>query len=204
MCRNTSHGRCTFALQVILQFIRTARRPHLLKRSRFNLPHPFPCDGKPAPNFLKRARSAVIEAVPQSEYVRLALCQLRIQHCVDVLSHHAALQVGVRHRRAISNARLQRRARPLRLLLAAADGLLHRDRRERRITVYLAQLSSRDTHASRDLRLRGRPAQHRLQLAPVLAQLVHQIMHVHRHADGARLIGDGSRDGLANPPRGVR
>ena len=34
-------------------------------------------------------------------------------------------------------------------------------------------------------------------------QLVDRFDHVHRDADGARLIGDGAGDGLANPPGGV-
>jgi hypothetical protein len=33
--------------------------------------------------------------------------------------------------------------------------------------------------------------------------LVDGLDHVHRDADGARLVGDGARDGLADPPRGV-
>ena len=35
-------------------------------------------------------------------------------------------------------------------------------------------------------------------------QLVDRLDHVHRDADGARLIGDRAGDGLTNPPRGVR
>ena len=34
--------------------------------------------------------------------------------------------------------------------------------------------------------------------------LVDRLDHVHGHADRARLVGDGSGDGLPNPPRGVR
>ena len=34
-------------------------------------------------------------------------------------------------------------------------------------------------------------------------QLVDGLDHVHRDADGARLIGDGAGDGLANPPGGI-
>jgi len=35
-------------------------------------------------------------------------------------------------------------------------------------------------------------------------ELVDRLDHVHRDADGARLVGDGARDGLADPPRRVR
>ena len=51
---------------------------------------------------------------------------------------------------------------------------------------------------------RGRLAAQLLhQLARGADQLVDGLDHVHRDADGARLIGDGAGDGLANPPGGV-
>ena len=37
-----------------------------------------------------------------------------------------------------------------------------------------------------------------------VAQLAHGFNHVHRHANGSRMIGDGSRDRLANPPCRIR
>ena len=41
------------------------------------------------------------------------------------------------------------------------------------------------------------------QLALDADELVDGLDHVDRDADRARLVGDGARDGLANPPRGV-
>src|SRR3569623_1695297 len=41
------------------------------------------------------------------------------------------------------------------------------------------------------------------QLARSVLELVDDFDHVHRNADGARLIGDCSRDCLANPPRRI-
>ena len=41
------------------------------------------------------------------------------------------------------------------------------------------------------------------QVAIDVADLAHFFDHVHRHADGAALVGDGAADRLANPPRGV-
>ena len=35
------------------------------------------------------------------------------------------------------------------------------------------------------------------------AELGHRFDHVHRHADGAGMIGDRAGDGLTDPPRGV-
>jgi hypothetical protein len=40
-------------------------------------------------------------------------------------------------------------------------------------------------------------------LAADAVHLVDRLDHVHRDADGARLVGDRARDGLADPPRGV-
>jgi hypothetical protein len=40
-------------------------------------------------------------------------------------------------------------------------------------------------------------------LAADAVHLVDGLDHVHRDADGARLVGDRARDGLADPPRGV-
>ena len=42
------------------------------------------------------------------------------------------------------------------------------------------------------------------QLALDAHELVDGLHHVHGDADGAGLIGDGARDGLADPPGGVR
>src|SRR5215468_1600363 len=41
------------------------------------------------------------------------------------------------------------------------------------------------------------------ELASALSKLVDDLDHVNGHTDGARLVRDGARDGLANPPGGV-
>src|SRR6185437_11476193 len=41
------------------------------------------------------------------------------------------------------------------------------------------------------------------ELASTLGNLIDDLDHVNGHTDGARLVGDGARDGLANPPGGV-
>src|SRR5215469_17702139 len=77
-----------------------------------------------------------------------------------------------------------------------ADGLL-RDLED------LADLVQRELHLLRDLLRRGLAADLLDEVAAGADQLVDRLDHVHRDADGARLIGDGSGDGLADPPRGV-
>src|SRR3989339_1415992 len=42
------------------------------------------------------------------------------------------------------------------------------------------------------------------QAALRMGEFVDRLDHVHRNADGARLIGDGAGDRLADPPRGIR
>src|SRR4030095_5382482 len=39
--------------------------------------------------------------------------------------------------------------------------------------------------------------------ARVSNQFVNRLDHVHRNANGSRLVGDGARDGLKNPPRPI-
>src|SRR5215469_10423107 len=41
------------------------------------------------------------------------------------------------------------------------------------------------------------------ELASALGKLIDNLDHVNGHPDGARLVGDGASDGLANPPGGV-
>src|SRR5262245_51111902 len=68
----------------------------------------------------------------------------------------------------------------------------------------LANLVGRHLDLRRDLFDR-RFASELLQHLPRDAQhLVHRLDHVHRDADGARLVGDRARDGLTDPPRRVR
>ncbi len=43
-----------------------------------------------------------------------------------------------------------------------------------------------------------------LQLAGCLVEATNAVAHVYWNADGASLVGDGARDRLANPPRGIR
>ena len=50
---------------------------------------------------------------------------------------------------------------------------------------------------------RGLAAQFLGELLLRAPELVHDLDHVHRDADGAGLVGDGAGDGLANPPDGV-
>src|SRR5215472_520267 len=77
-----------------------------------------------------------------------------------------------------------------------ADGLL-RDLQD------LADLVQRELHLLGDLLRGGLAADLLHQVAAGPDELVDRLDHVHRDADGARLIGDGSGDRLADPPSRV-
>jgi hypothetical protein len=87
-------------------------------------------------------------------------------------------------------------------VLVVADRGLHRDRFLRDLH-HLADLVLRHVHLLRQLFGRGLAAHFLQHLARDAVELVDRLDHVHRDADGARLVGDRARDGLADPPRGV-
>ena len=63
--------------------------------------------------------------------------------------------------------------------------------------------STGQLHFVGDFLRRGFAAEFLDQLLLHAHQLVDDFDHVHRDADGARLVGDGAGDRLANPPGGV-
>ena len=67
---------------------------------------------------------------------------------------------------------------------------------------HLAHFGRRNVHLLANLCRRGFAAQRLDQLPRSANQLVDDLDHVHREADGARLVGNGAADGLANPSSG--
>ena len=66
-----------------------------------------------------------------------------------------------------------------------------------------AHLGLGNVHALGNLCRPGFAAQLLDQLPRDANQFVDDLDHVHREADGARLVGNGAADCLANPPRGI-
>src|SRR5712692_2043128 len=64
-------------------------------------------------------------------------------------------------------------------------------------------LSDRNVHAPANLVAGRRVTQLFFELARSPQELVYALVHVHRDADGARLVRNGPRDRLADPPGGV-
>src|SRR3990170_4196486 len=183
-------------LQVVLQLLAARGVAQLPQRLRLYLADALPRHVELPPNLFQRAAPAVLQPEAQHQHLLLARRQ-RAEHVLHVL-----LEKLVR-------GRLRRRHRPLVLDEVAQVGvLLLTDRRLQRHGLLrdlydLAHLVRRDLHPAADL-LAGR-------LAPVLLhqpaadadQLVYRLHHVDGDADGARLVGDGAGDRLADPPGGV-
>src|SRR6266702_8682562 len=88
-------------------------------------------------------------------------------------------------------------------VLLLADGRLERDGLLRDLED-LADLVERQLHLERDLLRRRLATQVLHQVAARPDELVDGLDHVDRDADGPGLVGDGARDGLPDPPGGVR
>ena len=67
----------------------------------------------------------------------------------------------------------------------------------------LLNFFNRDVHAAADFFICRSTTELFFQFARGAKELVHALVHMHRDADGAGLVGDGAGDGLANPPSGV-
>src|SRR6202035_5252969 len=160
---------------------------------RLDLADALAGDVEGAPHLLERVLGAVADAEAHLEHQLLARRQ-GLQHLAGLV-----LQVGEDHR-------LDRRDGVLVLdevaemrVLLLADGRLERDRLLGDLHD-LPHLRSRQVHALADLLGGGLAAQLLHQRAAGAGELVDGLDHVHRDADGARLVGDGAGDGLPDPP----
>jgi hypothetical protein len=140
--------------------------------------------------------AAVIQPKPHLDDFFFARRQ-RLQHRRRLL-----LQVQVDHRiRRRNHGLVFDEIAQVRIFLFP-DRRLQRNRLLRNLQD-LAHLGHRNVHALGDL-FTGRLATELLhQLAARPHQLIDRLDHVHRDADGARLIGNRAGDGLADPPSRV-
>src|SRR5271170_1444221 len=67
----------------------------------------------------------------------------------------------------------------------------------------LLDLLDRNVHAAADFVVGRHASQFLFELASCAQELVHALVHVHRNANGAGLVGDGARYGLTDPPSGI-
>ena len=161
-----------------------------------HLAHALARDLEDAAHFLEGVGVAVADAVAELQDLALAVGE-GAQDVVDPLAQELAGGGLVRAGLALVLDEVAEVA-----VLALADRAVERDR----VTAHLhdaAGLLDRHLRAERDLLDRRLATQFLQQVLLDGAELRHRLDHVHRHADGAGMVGDGARDGLADPPGGV-
>src|SRR5579863_3083737 len=172
------------------------RRTELAQRLGFDLPDALARDVELLSDFLERVLALAADAEAEADHL-LLLGRKRLE---DVGGFVA--DIGVDHR-------VYGRPHPAVFdqiaqggFAVAADGCLQRHR-VARDGLELLDLFDRNIHAPADFVVGRHPAQLLFELARGPQELVHALVHVNRNADGARLVRDGARDGLADPPGGV-
>ena len=166
------------------------------QRLGFYLTDALARDAEGLTDLLEGARVAILEAEAQLEHVALAVSE-QAEHLDDLLAAHDLVDL-LRRRGGVLvlDEVAEQRVAVVADLLMQARGLLAD-------LLDLTHLLRRDAHLDGDL-LRSRLAADVLQqLALYAHQLVHVLDHVHGDADGARLVRQRPRDGLADPPRSV-
>src|ERR1700752_4671390 len=184
---------CYEPLRDVAQLLSLGEALELLERLVLDLADALARHVERAPDLVERARVLPAEAVPQLEHAALAVG--------EVLQRFAEGFLGEDLRGA-----LVRRFGPLvgdelaeLGLLLVADRLLERDRRLRGALdrVNLLRIDPRDVG---DLLGGGLAAQLRDELALGTTDLVELLDDVDGDPDGTRLVGERTRDRLANPP----
>src|SRR5438477_9779116 len=222
-----SSGGSGALLQVVLELPAPRRVAQLAQRLGLDLPDPLASHVEVAPDLLEGPRPTILQAKPELQHAPLARRQ-GVQHALHLLLEEL-MAGGIRggHGRQVRDEVAQV------AVLLLADGRLEADRlladlhdlahllgadalRALGLALVdlalgglalqlLAQLADDlvAAHAPRDL-LDGRLAPQLLQQGALDPdQAVDGLHHVDRDADGPRLVRDGPRDGLPDPPRGV-
>src|SRR5438128_5651105 len=180
-------------LVVVPEDFRAAWMTQLAQCGRPDLPDPLAGQAHAPANLLESARLIVDQAKTQLNNPPLA----RAQRCQDVLDLIAE------HRLA---GRLERCHRHLVLDEIAQVGIFFlADRRFEghwllRNLLQLLDLVDRDAHAVGELLFARLPAELLEQGPRHARQLIEGVNHVDRDADRPRLVRDGARDRLADPP----
>ena len=168
-------------------------RPQLAQRLRFDLADALARDVEFLADFFERVLALAADPETQPDHL-LLFGRKRLQDVGGLVAN-----VGVDHR-------IHRRAYPAvfnqiaqRRFAIAADRRFERHRIARN-GLQLLDLFDRNVHAARDFVVGRSAAQLFFKLTSRPQELVHRLVHVNGNADGARLIGNGARDRLADPP----
>src|SRR5438034_822502 len=184
-------------LHVALEPPAPRRMTQLPERLGFDLSYALARHVEGGADLFQRPRASVVgQTEPKPDHLRLALAQ-GLQHLVHlVLEHRERGRLGRRDHAGVLDEISEVR------IVVLADGTIQRDRLLRRLE-HALDLVHRQLELLGDLLGRGLPSQFLHQPPRRAHDLVDRLDHVHRHADRARLVGDGARDGLTDPPRGV-
>ena len=173
-----------------------SRVPHFAQRLGFDLPDAFAGHLELAADFLKGPAVAVDQSEALLQHLPLAFGEC-VEHVFDFfLQQHDRGDVPRIFRAFVLDEIAEAG------VVAFADRGLQRDRLLRHLQ-HGADALDRQLDFLGDFLRRGLAAVFLDQLLLHPHQLVDRLDHVHRDADGARLIGDGAGDRLPNPPRGV-
>src|ERR671912_454996 len=170
--------------------------PQLAQRLGLDLPDPLARDREALAHLFEGVLAPVANAEAHLDDLLLARRE-RLQHRFGLL---AQIQVddGIRRR---DDVPILDEVAEVRIFLLA-DGCFERDGLLRDLE-HLADLGDRDVHPHGDLLARRLASELLHERARRAYQLVDRLDHVDRDADRARLIGNGARDRLPDPPRRV-
>src|SRR5947209_241187 len=181
----------------VAELLGLRERLQLLERLVLDLADALARDVERPPDLVERARVLAAEAVPELQDAALAVGEV-LQRLAQRLLGEDLRRALVRRLGALVGDEL-----PELGLLLVADRLLERDRRLRGALDRLDLLRLDPRHLG-DLVGGGLAPELGDELALGPADLVELLHDVHRDADGARLVGQGAGDRLADPPGRVR
>src|SRR6266849_88296 len=184
-------------IQVILQLAAAAGMAQLTQSFGLDLTNTFACNMELFADFFQRAATAVVQAEAQLEYLALALSQA-FKHIFHLLFQQlVAGSISRSKCRVIFNEVTQvaiiffayRRLQTHRLL-ADLDNLAH--------------FLRTDLHLLGNLLGRGFTSQVLQQTTTDTNQAIDRLHHMHGDTNCSSLVGNRTRNRLANPPGGVR
>src|SRR5579862_746932 len=187
----------SYSIHERAQLARSGRMTQLAQRFGFDLADTFAGDREALPDFFQRVLAAILEAEAHLDDFLFARGQRAQDLSCLVLQVHVDHRFRRRNHRAVFDEVSQMR------IFLFANRRFERDRLLRDLE-HLAHFCHWNIHALGDLFRRRLASQFLHQLTRSPDQLVDGFDHVHRDADGARLVGNRAGDGLPNPPRGIR
>src|SRR5687768_6936981 len=195
-CVQKCLGRLLLSIEEALEVPQPRRMAELAQRFRLNLADALARDFVLLANLFERAFVTVHQPETHLDDAPIALSETR-QHVV-----HLVLQQAVaRHLGRILSSLVLDEVAEVGVTIVA-----HRCLQRNRLTRHLEQrVDALDGHVHfvRDLFRRRLTTELLHQLLLDAPELVHDFDHVHRDTNGARLVGNGPRDRLSNPPRRV-